>query len=56
MHIKVLNHAGVGTCDIVSNGITWAVDHGAKVINLPAPHSCPVPLAIPYLFCYHIRV
>jgi serine protease len=34
MPIKVLNNAGSGTLDDVVDGITWATDHGADVINL----------------------
>lgn len=34
LNAKVLNSAGSGTCDSVANGITWAADNGAHVINL----------------------
>lgn len=34
MPIKALNNEGYGTSFDVAKGIRWAVDHGAKVINL----------------------
>jgi len=34
MPIKVLNSAGSGSLADVADGITWATDHGADVINL----------------------
>lgn len=34
MPVKVLNSSGSGTYSQVIDGIHWAVDHGAKVINL----------------------
>lgn len=34
MPVKVLNHEGEGGLYEVINGIYWATDHGAKVINL----------------------
>ncbi len=34
MPIKVLNASGVGYLSDVGTGIRWAVDHGARVINL----------------------
>jgi serine protease len=34
MPVKVLDDTGRGTFDDVATGITWAADHGAKVINL----------------------
>jgi serine protease len=32
--IKVLNASGSGTYDAIANGIMWAADHGARVINM----------------------
>lgn len=34
MPVRVLDNSGSGTFDAVANGITWAADHGAKVINM----------------------
>jgi serine protease len=32
--IKVLDSSGSGTYDAIANGIIWAADHGARVINM----------------------
>lgn len=32
--IKVLDDSGSGTYDAIANGIIWAADHGARVINM----------------------
>lgn len=34
MPVRVLDNNGSGTLDAVANGITWAADNGAKVINM----------------------
>lgn len=41
MNVKVLGDAGWGYYDWITNGILWATDNGAKVINLSlgAPYS-----------------
>lgn len=34
MPIKTMDRSGEGTDDVIADGIVWAADHGAKIINL----------------------
>jgi len=43
--VKVLDSAGSGSFSNVANGITWAADHGAKVISLSL--GCTAPCSDP---------
>jgi thermitase len=34
MNVKVLSDSGSGPCSAIANGMTWAADNGAQVINM----------------------
>jgi len=52
MPVKVLNASGSGTWTGVANGITWAADHGAKVLSLSlgGSASSTVETAVNYAY------
>jgi subtilisin family serine protease len=50
MPVRVLDNSGSGSLTNVANGITWAADHGAKVVNLSlgGPGSSTLQSAVDY--------
>jgi len=59
MPVKVLDSNGSGTYAAVASGITWATDHGAKIINLslggPSPSST-LENAVKYAYEHGVTV
>src|SRR5260221_1576760 len=45
-NVKVLDDAGVGSQSWIASGITWAADHGAKVISMSLAGTGACPTAI----------
>jgi thermitase len=41
MNVKVLGDDGSGSYDAVANGIVWAADHGARVVNMSLGGAAP---------------
>jgi thermitase len=60
LNAKVLNDTGAGTVTWIANGIQWATDSGANVINmsLGAPGVCPSAMqdAINYAWAHNVVV
>jgi type VII secretion-associated serine protease mycosin len=57
--VKVLNADGVGTDDKIAQGIVWAVDNGAEVVNLSFAGSSPSTLltnAVTYAISHGVVV
>ena len=53
MPIKVLSKEGSGTTADIADGIRWAADHGANVINMSL--GSPFPSAILHSACQYAR-
>jgi serine protease len=59
MPVKVLDRNGSGTYTNVANGIIWATDHGANVINLSLGGSSPsraLEAAVQYAYDHGVTV
>jgi type VII secretion-associated serine protease mycosin len=56
--VRVLDAQGRGSSSDVARGITWAVDHGAEVVNLSlgGPHSIAVATAVDYAETHGVLV
>jgi type VII secretion-associated serine protease mycosin len=44
MPIKAMNQTGEGYDDVIADGVAWAADHGAKIINLSLGSSDITPI------------
>ncbi len=61
MPVKALDKAGSGNSADVSQGIVWAVDHGAKIVNLSLggvgfEHDTTLANAITYAYRHNVLV